>query len=80
MLAPFFFTALATRAKWLHKWQHKITGKKKTLRIKDLYVLLAEAQGFEPWIPCGMPVFKTGAIDHSAKLPESILEKNREGE
>ena len=30
---------------------------------------LAEAQGFEPWIPCGMPVFKTGAIDHSAKLP-----------
>ena len=31
--------------------------------------ILAEAQGFEPWIPCGMPVFKTGAIDHSAKLP-----------
>jgi hypothetical protein len=32
--------------------------------------VLAEAQGFEPWIPFGMPVFKTGAIDHSAKLPE----------
>jgi hypothetical protein len=30
---------------------------------------LAEAQGFEPWNPCGLPVFKTGAIDHSAKLP-----------
>ena len=30
---------------------------------------LAEAQGFEPWKPFGLPVFKTGAIDHSAKLP-----------
>jgi len=31
--------------------------------------ILAEAQGFEPWKPFGLPVFKTGAIDHSAKLP-----------
>ena len=31
--------------------------------------VLAEAQGFEPWTPFGLPVFKTGAIDHSAKLP-----------
>ena len=30
---------------------------------------LAEAQGFEPWKPLGLLVFKTSAIDHSAKLP-----------
>lgn len=34
---------------------------------------LAEAQGFEPWNPCGLPVFKTGAIDHSAKLPRARI-------
>ena len=37
------------------------------LKIEICY--LAEAQGFEPWKPFGLPVFKTGAIDHSAKLP-----------
>ncbi len=36
---------------------------------------LAEAQGFEPWNPCGLPVFKTGAIDHSAKLPADYLQQ-----
>jgi hypothetical protein len=30
---------------------------------------LAEGVGFEPTIPCGMPVFKTGAFDHSATPP-----------
>lgn len=30
---------------------------------------VAESQGFEPWKPCGLPVFKTGAIDHSANFP-----------
>ena len=30
---------------------------------------MAEGQGFEPWEPLGSPVFKTGAIDHSAKPP-----------
>ncbi len=25
--------------------------------------LFAEAEGFEPPVPCGTPVFKTGAID-----------------
>jgi hypothetical protein len=35
----------------------------------NLLFLLAEAQGFEPWNPFRLPVFKTGAIDHSAKLP-----------
>lgn len=31
---------------------------------------LAEGQGFEPWEPRGSPVFKTGAIDHSATPPK----------
>ena len=30
---------------------------------------LAEEVGFEPTDPCGSPVFKTGAIDHSATPP-----------
>ena len=30
---------------------------------------LAEAVRFELTIPCGMPVFETGALDHSATLP-----------
>lgn len=30
---------------------------------------MAEGQGFEPWEPLGSPVFKTGAIDHSATPP-----------
>ncbi len=30
---------------------------------------MAEKQGFEPWMTCAMPVFKTGAIDHSATSP-----------
>ena len=32
---------------------------KKAHRIMSLFVRLAEAQGFEPWIPCGMLVFKS---------------------
>ena len=31
---------------------------------------LAEGVGFEPTDACASPVFKTGAIDHSATLPE----------
>ncbi len=30
---------------------------------------VAEAVGFEPTNPCGLPVFKTGAFNHSATLP-----------
>ena len=33
----------------------------------------AEEQGFEPQIPFSMPVFKTGAFNHSAILPNNIL-------
>lgn len=31
---------------------------------------LAEGVGFEPTDACTSPVFKTGALDHSATLPE----------
>ena len=31
---------------------------------------MAEGEGFEPSVPCDTPVFKTGAIDHSATPPE----------
>lgn len=34
-----------------------------------LLLLLAEAQGFEPWNGFPLLVFKTSAIDHSAKPP-----------
>src|ERR1700704_1368142 len=30
----------------------------------------SEGVGFEPTDPCGSPVFKTGAIDHSAIPPD----------
>ena len=33
---------------------------------------MAEAVGFEPTNGCPLPVFKTGAIDHSATLPGSM--------
>jgi hypothetical protein len=34
---------------------------------------MAERTGFEPVVPCGTPVFKTGAINHSATSPAPIL-------
>ena len=33
------------------------------------FQLVAEREGFEPPVPCSTPVFKTGAIDHSAISP-----------
>jgi hypothetical protein len=32
-------------------------------------ILSADGEGFEPPVPFGTPVFKTGAIDHSATHP-----------
>src|SRR5687768_18296543 len=34
---------------------------------------MAEGEGFEPPIPCGTPVFKTGAFNRSATPPEGLL-------
>ena len=38
---------------------------------------MAEGEGFEPPEPFGSAVFKTAAIDHSATLPFSYLERWR---
>ena len=35
--------------------------------------LFAEMGGFEPPIPCGMPVFETGALNHSATSPYPVI-------
>ncbi len=34
---------------------------------------MAEGVGFEPTMPCGIPVFKTGAFDRSATPPKSFV-------
>ena len=36
---------------------------------------MAEGQGFEPWMPLDMPVFKTGAFNRSATSPRLESEK-----
>jgi hypothetical protein len=33
---------------------------------------MAERVGFEPTVPCGTPVFKTGALDRSATSPNHL--------
>jgi hypothetical protein len=38
--------------------------------------LFAEAEGFEPPVPCGTPVFKTGAID---QLCQTSKKSEKEG-
>ena len=38
-------------------------------------VLLAERQGFEPWIPEGITVFETAPIDHSGISPNRVARK-----
>ncbi len=40
--------------------------------VQMIPFLFAEAEGFEPPVPLGTPVFKTGVIDHSTKLPECL--------
>ena len=42
---------------------------KKAVEFQRLFVFLAEAVRFELTDPFEPPVFKTGAIDHSATLP-----------
>ena len=46
---------------------------KKSRKTGSLYLpkFVAEGEGFEPPKPCGSPVFKTGAINHSA-IPPAI--------
>ena len=39
------------------------------LYLQLVTLILAEREGFEPPVPLSTPVFKTGAIDHSAISP-----------
>ncbi len=42
--------------------------------VRGLFIgVLAEAVRFELTDPCESPVFKTGAIDHSATLPAGLI-------
>ncbi len=34
----------------------------------------ADSEGFEPPLPLGKPVFKTGAFDHSANYPAIFID------
>jgi hypothetical protein len=38
----------------------------------ELNKLVAERQGFEPWIPCGIHAFQACAFSHSAISPQSL--------
>ena len=42
----------------------------KKIPFRGSSILLAEGQGFEPWVPYGTAVFKTAAINRSAIPPE----------
>ena len=42
---------------------------KKSRKFCDLQDTVAEREGFEPPVPCGTPVFKTGVFDHSTISP-----------
>ncbi len=53
------------RVAWVKTWVEKQKRPERRL----FACLLAEGVGFEPTDACASPVFKTGAIDHSATLP-----------
>ena len=46
-----------------------LRGKRQVCAGKRGEVKMAEGQGFEPWMPLDMPVFKTGAFNRSATPP-----------
>ncbi len=45
------------------------TKKPIALTTGSFILFIAEAEGFEPPVPCGTLVFKTSAFDHSATPP-----------
>ncbi len=50
--------------------QQKTLNRRKRFSVLK-FRLKAEREGFEPSVPCGTPVFKTGAFGHSATSPEA---------
>ncbi len=61
---------------WLYGERYQVSiptlyqPQKKGLPFGNPIFNLAEAQRFELWNPFGSPVFKTGAFNRSATLPE----------
>ena len=47
-----------------------VKTKKNTARV--LFLVFAEREGFEPPVPCGTPVFKTGVIGPSTISPDGL--------
>ena len=49
--------------------------------LKDCFegflLMMADRVGFEPTVSCPTPVFKTGALNHSAIYPSTILYKKK---
>ena len=46
-----------------------LTGFQSAIRNRKSAIELAEGVGFEPTRACALPVFKTGAINHSTTPP-----------
>lgn len=58
----------------LHDTRFQTSAQKKaSFAGKDAFFIEAERQGFEPWVPFGTPVFKTGAFGRSATSPRAEL-------
>ena len=56
-------------ALWRTSEQWQLTASKTMQTFVFQWFAVAEGVGFEPTGPCGPPVFKTGAIDHSTTPP-----------
>jgi hypothetical protein len=52
-----------------------LTGFRSAIRNRKSAIELAEGVGFEPTRACALPVFKTGAINHSTTPPRFSFEK-----
>ncbi len=55
---------------WVETWVAKMKKPARPVPARVLKMLMAEEVRFELTDPCESPVFKTGAIDHSATLPK----------
>ncbi len=45
--------------------------------FEEFLLMMADRVGFEPTVSCPTPVFKTGALNHSAIYPSIILYKKK---
>jgi hypothetical protein len=64
--------ARCAREKWRIEWSPQKTALGVAIGDAPLRNL-AERQGFEPWIPCGIRDFESRAFDHSAISPQARI-------